>query len=169
MPVSEGLHLAARRVCAGASFSGGALLLVVWSTAYRMQPAQSPVPSPPSLSQVLLDSTLQVRRPVLSSLAQTSQLDAEACDCSAPRPCVEIIETDFSKKLPGGGAAGLKAYDWGAWDPVTGVPRIGCPDTVTHAHCKSTQHATTPVRVARELHVFCAKASYECLLLGSRA
>ena len=73
------------------------------------------------------------REPVLTSLLET-QL-TETCDCSKPKPCEEVIETDVKQKLPGGGAGGLSHNDWGAWDPVTGVPRIGCPDTVTHAHC----------------------------------
>ena len=75
----------------------------------------------------------------------------KTCDCSKPnaKPKVcdaEVIETDLKKGLPGGGARGLKGADWGAWDPVTGVPRIGCPDTVTHAHCKPflSLHSSSP-------------------------
>ena len=28
----------------------------------------------------------------------------------------------------------MRGLAWGAWDPVTGVPRIDCTDTVTHAY-----------------------------------
>lgn len=57
------------------------------------------------------------------------------CDCSNPKPCVYPTTTeDGSKTYPGGGAAGLRGLAWGAWDPVTGVPRIDCTDTVTHAY-----------------------------------
>ena len=57
------------------------------------------------------------------------------CDCSAPVKCSEALKTDIGTKFPGGGAGNLKSgtRDWGAWDPVSGVPRIGCTDTVTHA------------------------------------
>ena len=79
-------------------------------------------------------------------IGPTSETDAQGmttttveqvCDCSEPSPCLEAIETDIKKKLSGGGAAGLRGLDWGSWDPVTGLPRIDCADTVTHAHCKS--------------------------------
>jgi hypothetical protein len=82
-----------------------------------------------SLSQLLQDNTRR-HNPVFSQLAE------QYCDCSKPSACVEVIESDIKHTIPGGGAAGLSMYDWGAWDPVTGVPRIDCPDTVTHAHCK---------------------------------
>jgi len=132
-------------VAAGLSFTAVAVVLAGWGAVQMHgQGAQSsPVPAPPSsLSQL---SQFNARRPVLSSLAPTSSLEEEYCDCSAPSKCVEIIETDVKKKLPGGGAAGLTIRDWGSWDPVTGVPRVDCPDTVTHAHYTRYKDSKTGV------------------------
>ena len=118
------LQQVARRVAVSALLAASVLALVLWGSA-SLQDADSGHPTS-SLRDVNL---LQ-----LSQLHQTTQLDQETCDCSAPTPCVEVIETDIGQKLPGGGAAGLTGLDWGSWDPVTGVPRVDCPDTVTHAH-----------------------------------
>ncbi len=72
-----------------------------------------------------------------------------------------MLKTDVASILPGGGAGALKGTSWGSWDPVyvnictqftcftgtkvqiltqraasqvTGVPRVGCTDTLTHAY-----------------------------------
>ena len=141
MPASPDARRVALRV--GASAAAACFLLVgaVWHAAQpRQGNAQSAV-GPRSGLTALLEAGGGAepagkrggREPVLTSLLET-QL-TETCDCSKPKPCEEVIETDVKQKLPGGGAGGLSQNDWGAWDPVTGVPRIGCPDTVTHAHC----------------------------------
>lgn len=114
----------ARRIAAGASSIATLLVLAVWWQAHVSRPAAAPT-SP------WRASTLGQLR---ESLAQTSSLDEVYCDCSAPSQCVEITNTELRHKFPGGGAGGLSKDDWGSFDPVTGVPRIDCPDTVTHAH-----------------------------------
>ena len=142
MPASPGVQRAAARVCGSALLACALVVLATWHAAQpRADRAQSAALPRAGLAQLLEAGSASVgagkggRGPVLSSLLET-QL-AETCDCSKPQKCEEIIKTDRKQKLPGGGAGGLSKEDWGAWDPVTGVPRIGCPDTVTHGHCTS--------------------------------
>ena len=141
MPASPGVQRAAARVCGSAVLACTLVVLGAWHAAQpHADRAQSAALPKAGLAQLLEASSASAgagrggRVPVLSSLLET-QL-AETCDCSKPQKCEEIIKTDLKQKLPGGGAGGLSKEDWGAWDPVTGVPRIGCPDTVTHGHCK---------------------------------
>ncbi len=141
LPVSPDARRVALRV--GASAAAACFLLVgaVWHAAQPRQGYAQSAVAPRSGLTALLEAGGGAKvagkrgghNPVLTSLLET-QL-AETCDCSKPKPCDEVIETDIKQKLPGGGAGGLSQDEWGAWDPVTGVPRIGCPDTVTHAHC----------------------------------
>ena len=143
MAVSGELQQTARRVFAGSTLAAAALVLAVFLSTHTggKQSAGEThsghsSPAPLSRLQQLSDRTAR-DGPVFSQLAQTTSLNAKYCDCSAPSPCVEVEEADVKKKFPGGGAAGLSGNDWGSWDPVTGVPRIDCPDTVVHAHCKN--------------------------------
>ncbi len=124
----------ARRVAAGASSIAALLVLAVGLQAHLNRPTAATSPAPRHASTLAQLSQLEKARPIMSALALTSSLDEEYCDCSAPTQCVEVTLTEEKRKLPGGGAAGLSKSDWGSWDPVTGVPRIDCPDTVTHAH-----------------------------------
>ena len=134
------MQRAAARVCGSAVLACVLVVLSVWHAAQpRADRAQSAALPKAGLAQVLGAGSASAgagrggRGPVLSSLLET-QL-AETCDCSKPKKCEEIIKTELKQKLPGGGAGGLSQQDWGAWDPVSGVPRIGCPDTVTRAEC----------------------------------
>jgi hypothetical protein len=137
MPASPGVQRAAARICGSAVLACALIVLGAWHAAQpRTDNAQSAdweTEGKEKMKEVgyLLEGP---RGPVLSSLLET-QL-AETCDCSKPKKCEEDIKTDIKQRLPGGGAGGLRGLDWGAWDPVTGVPRIDCPDTVTHAYCK---------------------------------
>jgi hypothetical protein len=134
MPASPGVQRAAGRVCGSAVLACALVVLGAWHAAQpRADNAQSAALSA-GLAQLLEQAGSEPRGPVLSSLLQTQLV--ETCDCSKPKKCEEVIKTDLKQKLPGGGAGGLRGLDWGAWDPVTGVPRIDCPDTVTHAHCE---------------------------------
>ena len=66
-----------------------------------------------------------------------------ACGCIAKNgtcqaPCgtqnsMSDSNCNVKGKLQGGGAGGLSGLSWGSWDPLTGVPRIGCVDTVARA------------------------------------
>jgi hypothetical protein len=140
MPASPGVQRAAARICVSAVLACALVVLGAWHAAQpRTDTAQSA-----GMEKMLQAGSAQ-RRPVLSSLLET-QL-AEICDCSKPKKCEEDIKTDIKQRLPGGGAGGLRGLDWGAWDPVTGVPRIDCPDTVTHAYCKPCPAHTRRLRL----------------------
>jgi len=119
MPASAEVQQVARRVAVGSALAAAAVLLAVLSSVHLNGQSASGHSAAAALGTQSSLSQLRSTRPVLSSLALTSALDAAYCDCSAASKCVEIIETDFKKKFPGGGAAGLGGRDWGSYDPVT--------------------------------------------------
>jgi len=136
MPASAGLQRAARIIGAGSALMCLLVLLTAWSGATTRKGEHAP-------SRLLEDARAAARS---APPAQTTKLAesgyaygtagvAETCDCARATKCTEILETELKPtSLQGGGAKGLSRSEWGAWDPVTGVPRIGCVDTVTHAH-----------------------------------
>jgi hypothetical protein len=70
----------------------------------------------------------------LMQMTMLSDDTNDVCDCSAPTNCTR---TETGDKLLGGGVSyGSGSVDFGAWDPVTRVPRISCTDTVTHSDCE---------------------------------
>ena len=67
-----------------------------------------------------------------SILLQTSLDGAAACNCGEAKPCVNPVTTATGKVFPGGGVtASSGSAAFGSWDPITGVPRISCQDTVS--------------------------------------
>jgi hypothetical protein len=144
MPGNDALQRGARIVGSGSIGLCLLLLLTAWSWSPRSRITEhSQLESTgQTLSRLLRDAPRSaatratLRRAARAPPAQTTKLLEETCDCSAATRCEEILETDVNPRgLLGGGATGLTGTAWGAWDPVTGVPRIDCPDTVTHAHC----------------------------------
>jgi hypothetical protein len=162
MPASHTQQQIARRVAAGASSIAALLVLAVWWQAHASRPGDAAQTSPRQASTLAQLTALPQLR---ESLAQMSSLEEQYCDCSAPSQCVEIANTEQKKKLPGGGAGGLSQDDWGSWDPVTGVPRIGCPDTVTHAHYTRYKDKATGIEYVsptnRYVHLLCRRAARE--------
>ena len=153
------MQRAAERVCGSAVLACALVVLGTWHAAQpRTDNAQSAILPRAGLARLLEAGSGATRGPVLSSLLET-QL-AETCDCSKPKKCEEDIKTDLKKKLPGGGAGGLRGLNWGAWDPVTGVPRIDCPDTVTHAYC--TPRPARARRLCLRLLRLCTDLRAEC-------
>jgi hypothetical protein len=144
MPASDDLQRGARIIGSGSLGLCLLLLFTAWSRSTPRVTEHSELESTrQTLSRLLQDSPGSaanggtLRRAMRAPPAQTTKLLEETCDCSAATRCVEILETDVTPGgLLGGGATGLTGTAWGAWDPVTGVPRIDCPDTVTHAHCE---------------------------------
>jgi hypothetical protein len=142
MPTAD-VQCAARRVFWSSTLAAACLVLSI-AFAYQgntsdLQNTSSRNAAPSLLSQQHFPPG---RRdgPVMSSLMQMTMLPDDTndvCDCSAPTKCTRTDEAETDDKLPGGGVTySSGSIDFGAWDPVTGVPRIACTDTVTHSYCE---------------------------------
>ena len=88
---------------------------------------------------------------ISGTLEQGDGADTCDCDYDVEYPCqgsdpenvdqktLGLASDDASgdkvrnSKFPGGGSGGVSKSHWGAWEPGTLIPRVGCGDTVSHA------------------------------------
>ncbi len=91
----------------------------------------------------------------------------EDCDCKARKACVfpTEIESRGVKHFAGGGQGDISsdANTWGAFDPVSKVPRLSCQDTVHHAHYTRFK---LPKEKRKALEMYCL--SGECIAPTNR-
>jgi hypothetical protein len=91
----------------------------------------------------------------------------EDCDCKARKACVfpTEIESRGVKHFAGGGQGDISsdAKTWGAFDPVSKVPRLSCQDTVHHAHYTRFK---LPKEKRKALEMYCL--SGECIAPTNR-